>query len=86
VSTVPSPETATQFAKSLGATSFTSKDMSGGLGGLTGGRAVVKGAAYGVNCFATHDAMTNWVNVSSSLGVSPKWESATCVAYPSVTG
>lgn len=86
VSAVPAPETAAQFTKSLGATSFQPADMSGKLGGLTGGRAVINGAKYGINCFATHAAMTAWVNASSSLGVSPKWESATCVAYPSVNG
>jgi hypothetical protein len=86
VSAVPAAETATQFTKSLGATSFQPADMSRGLGGLTGGRAVINGAKYGINCFATHAAMTAWVNASSSLGVSPKWESATCVAYPSVNG
>lgn len=86
VSAVPAAETATQFTKSLHATSFQPADMSGGLGGLTGGRAVVNGAKYGINCFATHAAMTAWVNASSSLGVSPKWESGACVAYPSVNG
>lgn len=85
VSAVAAPETAAQFVKSIGATRFTAGNMKGGLGGLTGGNAYLKGKKLGINCFASNDAMKSWLKSAEQLGVAPQLESSTCVAYPSVS-
>lgn len=85
VSAVAAPETAADFVKSIGATGFVAGNMKGGLGGLTGGNAYLKGKKLGINCFASDDAMKSWLKSAEQLGVAPQLESSTCVAYPSVS-
>jgi len=82
----PQPPDAAQVARILGATGFKAMAAGVSIGVVSGGTAIWHGKLIGIDTFASHAALQDWLPAAEELGVVPSAEGATWVAYPSVSG
>jgi hypothetical protein len=74
-----------QVAAELHGTDFQEKDASGNIAGVvTVGTFMKDGVKYAVNTFANNTVRDNWIKTTAVLGVQPKWEGTSWVAYKSI--
>jgi hypothetical protein len=78
---VPTPETASQAAASLGATGFTDCGPSQVGGVIDGGTAEYQGYRIGIDTFSTATARAGWIQIASTQGVTPLYVGQWWVAY-----
>jgi hypothetical protein len=83
---VSQPASAEQVASSLGCGNFQDKFHKGGDPAvLDAGICWIGNTKYAIDTFASAYSRDAWLKLAEQVGVVPKWETDTSVAYKSVT-